>query len=73
MASGVYCVGVLAVTMLGNVPMNNRLDRADDPARYWLTYASLWTRLNTVRTVAAGVASLCYLQAALVIVAHPLT
>lgn len=73
LASGVYCVGVLGVTMLGNVPMNNRLDRADDPAEYWPTYLTHWTRLNTVRTLAAGIASLCYLQAALAIGTHPLT
>lgn len=72
-ASGIYLIGVLGVTILGNVPMNNRLDRANDPSIYWPDYATRWTRLNTVRTGAAGLASIFYLQAALAIAANPVT
>lgn len=72
-ASGIYVVGVLGVTMLGNVPLNNRLDQADNPVSLWPMYMTRWTRLNTLRTAASAVASLCYLQAVLAIVAHPIT
>lgn len=72
-ASGLYVIGVLGVTMLGNVPMNNTLDRARHPEGYWATYRPRWTRLNTLRTAAAALASLFYMQAALAIAANPVT
>lgn len=45
-----------AVTVLGNVPLNRRLER--DGAPYWGSYRRRWTRLNSVRALAhvAGVA-----------------
>lgn len=69
LAGGVaYLVGVFAVTGLGNVPMNTRLDAMDgqprETADYWPRYAREWTRLNHARTVAAAVAALCWLTAA---------
>jgi uncharacterized membrane protein len=49
------------VTGIGNVPLNERLAEAsaDDPdaVQTWDDYLDRWTRLNTVRTVAAMVAS----------------
>lgn len=66
--SGTYLVGVFAVTGLGNVPMNTRLDAlSDNPAEtegYWPVYADRWTRLNHVRTAASALASLFWLTAA---------
>ena len=51
--------------MLGNVPMNNRLDRmATDGAAarvYWTSYATVWTLWNHVRTAASAAAAACFL------------
>ena len=63
-----YLLGVFAITGLGNVPMNNRLDRLDhkgvDGQNYWRGYSVRWTRLNHVRSVFAVLTSACYLVAA---------
>lgn len=60
-----YIVGVLLVTMAGNVPMNNRLDRLDaesvQGAAYWQIYGRRWTRLNHIRTAASIAAAACFL------------
>jgi uncharacterized membrane protein len=53
----VYLLGCFAVTVVGNVPMNERLarlDRNDETTRaYWTDqYLPRWTTWNTVRTVA---------------------
>lgn len=72
-ATGLYLLGVLGVTMIGNVPLNNRLDRAADAPAVWATYQRPWTRLNTLRTVASALASFCYLQAALAIAGRAVT
>lgn len=55
-------IGVILVTVAGNVPLNNEL--ADtDPSAYgesiWAAYSGAWQSLNIVRTVAAGVALGC--------------
>jgi uncharacterized membrane protein len=54
LGAALYVLGGFGVTMVGNVPLNNRLvtvdpDAADD---YWSTYASRWTLWNHVRTLA---------------------
>jgi uncharacterized membrane protein len=58
-ASFLYIIGVFGVTMRGNVPLNNQLDRFViehasekklDEAR--AAYENPWNRLNTIRTVA---------------------
>ena len=63
-----YLIGVLAVTGLGNVPMNTRLEAMDgqprETADYWARYAQRWTRLNHVRTAGSALAALCWLTAA---------
>lgn len=67
-AGGVYLLGCFGVTVVFNVPMNERL-AAMDPASatsqiYWTgTYLPRWTWWNTVRTVA------CALSAALLLIA----
>ncbi|HKK37524.1 MAG TPA: anthrone oxygenase family protein [Paracoccaceae bacterium] len=53
----VYLLGCFAVTVVGNVPMNERLarlDRNDETSLvYWTDrYLPRWTTWNTVRTVA---------------------
>jgi len=57
-ATLLYLVGVIGVTMLGNVPMNDALDvfdiNAASPARIAakrLAFESRWNSLNNIRTV----------------------
>lgn len=45
-----YIVGCFVLTMVVNVPMNNRLERTDDD--YWPEYLRKWTLWNHVRGVA---------------------
>ena len=60
-----YLVGTFAVTGMGNVPLNDRL--AGTPAEdaeavpLWECYLERWTRLNTLRTIAAAAAALMFL------------
>lgn len=60
-----YFVGTFLVTILGNVPMNRRLDLMVPGAvatqDYWRTYATFWTLWNHVRTAAAAIASAAFL------------
>ena len=58
LAGGVlYLVGTIGVTMVCNVPLNNRLatvhPQAADAASYWNEYVTTWTAWNHVRTIAA--------------------
>ena len=61
----VYVIGTFAVTMLGNVPMNRRLDampaNASATAEYWDSYATFWTMWNHVRTASSALASALFL------------
>jgi uncharacterized membrane protein len=54
--SAFYVVGMFIVTVVGNVPLNNRLEAADadgpDGARMWALYLRKWTLWNHVRTTA---------------------
>ncbi|MEM7781178.1 MAG: anthrone oxygenase family protein [Pseudomonadota bacterium] len=65
---GVYVVGMFVVTVVGNVPLNNKLDAADPASEegkaVWADYLARWTRLNHVRTLACT-ASLALLIGAL--------
>jgi uncharacterized membrane protein len=56
-AAVVYLVGSVVVTAVANVPLNNRLMGAPDPAAEWRRYAAPWTRWNHVRTVASAAAT----------------
>ena len=57
MAGGgaLYVLGMFAVTMLANVPLNNALEAADpasaEGAALWNRYLVRWTAWNHVRTV----------------------
>jgi uncharacterized membrane protein len=59
-AAVIYLLGVLGVTFVANVPMNDALAGIDPAARtsaeYWSNYVSSWTIWNHVRCVAALVA-----------------
>ena len=63
-----YLVGCLAVTMAGNVPLNDRLARADplqaEATQLWRLYLVRWTRWNHLRTAASLAAAACFLFAA---------
>jgi uncharacterized membrane protein len=54
--AAIYLVGIVGVTMFGNVPLNERLDKidADGPtaAEEWRRYYGPWSAWNHVRTIA---------------------
>jgi uncharacterized membrane protein len=56
-----YLVGSIGLTMVVNVPMNNRLDAADptsdEGARIWAGFLSRWTPWNHVRALACTAAT----------------
>ena len=66
-AAFIYLVTVVIVTMVGNVPMNRKLDAmdasADVTSAYWSHYALRWTRLNHIRTAGALASASCFLVA----------
>ncbi len=59
-----YLVGVLLVTMIFNVPMNDALAAAKpnraDGAQLWATYLVSWTMWNHLRTVASIAATIAF-------------
>ena len=57
-----YLLGVIAVTIAFNVPLNNALARlaAQEAAAYWPVYVDSWQRWNHVRTVLATAALACF-------------
>ncbi len=65
-AAVIYVPLVFLVTVAGNVPRNEKLDRleGDGAADYWPTYAREWTRLNHLRTGGSIATAVCYLLAA---------
>ncbi len=64
----IYLLAVFVVTVVGNVPMNQRLDvmthTSAEARRYWVVYGRVWTRWNHVRTVGSALAAACFLWAA---------
>lgn len=65
-----YVVGVFGVTLVFNVPMNNRLEAMDhasaQAADYWTKiYLPRWTFCNSVRTAASAGTAICFLIACL--------
>ncbi len=63
----VYVAGMLVVTMVFNVPLNNALAAVDpattEAASIWARYLSDWTFWNHVRTVSSIVASVLFIAA----------
>ncbi len=51
-----YLLGTFGVTLVFNVPLNNRLAKVDpateEAAALWVHYLKVWTAWNTVRTIA---------------------
>ncbi len=62
--AALYILGTLAVTMVRNVPLNNRLAAqvAESPEAIgvWRDYLRTWTRWNTIRTAAAAASCGCF-------------
>ena len=58
-----YSLGSFLVTMVCNVPMNNRLARLDpastEAAAYWPVYVREWSKWNHVRTAASVASAAC--------------
>jgi uncharacterized membrane protein len=65
--SALYLLGSLLVTIVFNVPRNERLARlapaAPDAASAWLRYVASWTAWNHVRTVASLAAAAAFIVA----------
>lgn len=62
-ATGVYLIGTFGVTVFGNVPLNNRLERFDadaatagEVAAQRANFESRWTNLNWIRAVSSTLA-----------------
>jgi uncharacterized membrane protein len=59
-----YVCGTFLVTAFGNVPLNDQLAALETTgsAGYpvWQQYVDRWTVLNTIRTIAAGLAAFCH-------------
>lgn len=68
LAAAFYLVGMFLVTLLGNVPMNKKLQAkaADEQqlTQYWPIYLTQWTKLNHLRTFSCILActALCYVR-----------
>lgn len=62
-----YLVGSIGVTMVFNVPLNNKLaavsPSANDMETQWRNYRGPWTRWNHVRTVACLLAAAAFAHA----------
>jgi uncharacterized membrane protein len=62
-----YLVGCIGVTMVGNVPLNERLAKTDPNDRnaetLWGLYLTRWTLWNHVRTMASLVAAALFMFA----------
>ncbi len=72
LAPMIYVPSVFLMTIFGNVPMNNKLDRLDatapDAETYWRHYGRVWTRLNHVRTLGSVATAGVYLAAAVTLI-----
>ena len=59
-----YIFGCIGVTMIGNVPLNERLAETKpddtDAESLWSFYLAHWTLCNHVRTAASLAAAACY-------------
>jgi len=67
----IYLPSVFLMTIFGNVPMNNKLDRLDahtgEADDYWRVYGHVWTRLNHARSLGSVATAVAYLAAAIAI------
>lgn len=72
LAALIYVTSVFLMTMLGNVPMNNKLDRLDhtssESEAYWREYGRNWTRLNHFRSIGSVLTAGLYIIAAITLI-----
>lgn len=71
-ATAVYTIGVISITFLGNIPLNNRLDKFDlktataqEIAQQRKDFEAPWNNLNTIRTVSSTLAIILVILACL--------
>jgi uncharacterized membrane protein len=66
LGAATFLLGVIALTIVVNVPLNDALAAvgpADDPARAWSDYSPAWTVANHVRAAAGIAAAVLFLAA----------
>lgn len=72
LATVVYIPSIFLMTVMGNVPLNNRLERLDhtsaEARTYWVTYVRDWTRLNHFRSLGSVLTAGLYIIAALTLI-----
>jgi uncharacterized membrane protein len=65
--SMLYLVGIILVTMVFNVPLNDALAAVDpasgEGATIWERYLDVWVKWNHLRTIAGLGALACFIQA----------
>ncbi|MEP4052986.1 MAG: anthrone oxygenase family protein [Litorimonas sp.] len=68
----IYQPTVFFMTVFGNVPMNNKLERLDhttsEAEAYWVKYCSDWSRLNHIRTLGSILTAGLYIIAAITLI-----
>jgi len=71
-ATVLYLVGILAVTLVGNVPNNNALEvlqivlmNPEQMASFRLGFESKWNNLNMIRTICSSLAFVSLIMACL--------
>lgn len=71
-ATVTYLIGTFGVTIFGNVPLNNILDRFDldsateeETAQQRMNFEKRWNNLNTIRTVTSTIATILVVTACL--------
>ncbi len=68
----VYLPTVFFMTIFGNVPMNNKLERLNhktfEAETYWIDYGRDWTRLNHIRTLGSILTAGLYIIAAVTLI-----
>lgn len=71
-ATAIYLIGTFGVTIFGNVPLNNTLDRFDlesagveEIALQRANFETRWSNLNTIRTVSSTLAMILIVIACL--------
>jgi uncharacterized membrane protein len=62
--AGAYLIGTFLITVIGNIPLNDRLATLSatgaNAERSWSLYLNRWTLWNHIRTLAATLAALLY-------------
>ncbi|MBR9792723.1 MAG: DUF1772 domain-containing protein [Gammaproteobacteria bacterium] len=65
-AGAIYLTGMLGVTALFNVPLNNRLEEArkNETHQIWQHYLSRWQWFNHIRAISAALSASLFVAAA---------